>query len=275
METKNYEQKVKERYAADVKTKAGAELSKSSGCCSKKNVFRDINRQLGYSAEQINLVPEDADLGLGCGNPLSFAYIKKGDTVLDLGSGGGFDSFIASPLVGENGKVIGIDFTPEMIESAKSNAEKGKYRNVEFILSNIDSIPLPDNTADLIISNCVINLVRDKQKVFNEAYRLLKNGGHLSISDTMLTRDLPGDVLDVIRRHINCFGGAVQKRIYLQMLTSAGFKDIRITKEDHFPVELMLPNPTAREIISEIRPSKEALEEIIDSIASVSFYAEK
>jgi SAM-dependent methyltransferase len=275
MEQKNYEQQVKERYAAEAKKGTSEKLLKQTGCCGNKNVLRDISQHLGYSSEQLDLAPEDANLGLGCGNPLAFACIKKGDTVLDLGCGGGFDSFIASPLVGENGKVIGVDFTPEMIEKAILNAKNGNYRNVEFILANIDSIPLPNDTADLIISNCVINLAPDKQKVFNEAHRILKNGGHLSISDTMLTRDLYKNVLRALGKYVNCFSGAVKKDTYQQMLTKARFKNIKITKENHYPLELMLTDPIAQAIISELKPSNEEIKETLDSIVSVSFYAEK
>jgi SAM-dependent methyltransferase len=274
METKNHEQLVKERYANVAKTRA-SELSKLSGCCGGKNIYNEISQQLGYSGEQINSVPEDANLGAGCGNPLSLSPIKKGDTVLDLGSGAGFDCFIASGLVGESGKIIGIDFTPEMIKKAEMNAEKGNYKNVKFLLANIESIPLVSNSVDLIISNCVINLSENKQDVFKESFRILKEGGHLSVSDIVLEKVLPERVFEMLKKHINCFSGAVKKSDFLQMLKNAGFKNIKITKESHYPIELILSDPIIQAIVSELNPSNEEKREILSSIVSASFYAEK
>jgi len=182
-------------------------------------------------------------------------------------------------MVGENGKVIGIDFTPEMIEKARKNAKKGNYKNVEFIHANIENIPLPSESADLIISNCVINLASNKQNVFDESYRILKIGGHLSISDIVLTRDLPEQVMNILKKHNEfiCFTGTEKKDTFLFMLAKSGFKNVKITKETHYPVELMLADPMIKKVINELdyKPSANEISEIISSIISVSFYAEK
>lgn len=278
METKNHEESVKERYSEAAKNIKSTPITNMCSC-SSKNLTKEAAKKIGYTSKQLESVPEDANMGLGCGNPLAFSNIKKGDAVVDLGSGGGFDCFIASPLVGENGKVIGVDFTPEMVQKARANAKKGNYNNVEFIQANIDSIPLTDNTIDLIISNCVINLASNKQKVFDESYRILKSGGHLSISDIVLTRDLPVHIMEILRKHNEfiCFTGTEKKETFLFMLAKSGFKNIKINKETHYPVELMLADPMIKKVFSELeyKPSANEISEVISSIISVSLYAEK
>jgi len=197
-----------------------------SGCCTTEvyNIMSDDYSSLeGYSP--------DADLGLGCGLPTQFARIKKGDTVIDLGSGAGNDAFIARSETGETGKVIGIDFTEAMIIKARINAEKLNFNNVEFREGDIEKIPVPDNTADVIVSNCVLNLVPNKDAVFKEIYRVLKPGGHFSISDIVLVGTLPAKIREAAEMYAGCVAGAIQKQAYLGLININGFKNIQIQKE--------------------------------------------
>lgn len=275
MEQKTYEQKVKERYTS-VSERNQNEIILNPGCCvGDKNIFQELTKEIGYSEEQIYSAPEDTNLGAGCGNPLAFSYIKEGDIVLDLGCGAGFDCFIASKIVGKTGKVIGVDFTPKMIEKAKMNAEKNGYTNVEFILANIDSIPLPAGSVDLIISNCVINLALNKQAVINESFRLLKEGGRLSISDMVLVKPLPKQILDVLQSSINCFGNTEMKNDFLEMFDKAGYKNTRILKESQYPIEVILSDLRAASIIKQLDLPKEEILETCSSVVSCVFFAEK
>lgn len=197
-----------------------------SGCCSTEvyNIMSDDYTQLaGYNA--------DADLGLGCGLPTEFAQIKEGDTVVDLGSGAGNDCFIARAVTGETGKVIGIDFTDAMINKARMNAEKLGFNNVEFRYGDIEKMPVTANVGDVIVSNCVLNLVPNKNNVFKEIFRVLKPGGHFSISDVVLVGNLPDKLKGVAEMYAGCISGAIQKDEYLGLVKSNGFKDIVIQKE--------------------------------------------
>ncbi|OFZ46272.1 MAG: arsenite S-adenosylmethyltransferase [Bdellovibrionales bacterium RIFOXYB1_FULL_37_110] len=214
-----------------------ATSSKSCGCspscCQKPSIdSKKTSLELGYAKEDIESIPEGANMGLGCGNPQIFASLKKGETVLDLGSGGGFDCFIAAKEVGKKGKVIGIDMTPEMISLANKNAQKGKYSNVEFHLGEIEQLPIADSTIDVIISNCVINLSTDKQSVFQEAFRVLNKGGRLAISDVIKTCPLPKEVDQMIEAYTGCIAGASTLEEIKIFLTHAGFKKIKITPKD-------------------------------------------
>ena len=197
-----------------------------SGCCTTEvyNIMADDYTTLdGYNA--------DADLGLGCGLPTQFAKIKKGDTVIDLGSGAGNDCFIARAETGEDGKVIGIDFTPAMIDKARANAEKLGYCNVEFRQGDIEKIPVSANVADVIVSNCVLNLVPDKDNVFKEIFRVLKPGGHFSISDVVLIGNLPDALCKDAEMYAGCVAGAIQKEAYLELIQTTGFSNIILQKE--------------------------------------------
>jgi len=220
-------------------------------------------------------VPEGANLGLGCGNPVALASLREGETVLDLGSGAGFDCFLAASIVGKTGRVIGVDMTSEMVEKAKENAKSGNYRNVEFRLGEIEKLPVADNSADVIMSNCVINLSPDKGKVFKEAFRVLKPGGRLMISDIVLLRELPEVIKESIEAYIGCVSGAMIKGEYLQKIEAAGFRDAKVVDETHFPVEFMADDPTAKAIIDRLRVSSEKAKEIANSVASVKVYAIK
>jgi SAM-dependent methyltransferase len=187
---------------------------------------------MGYTAEEVQTVPEGANMGLGCGNPQAFAALKPGETVLDLGSGGGFDCFLAARQVGSAGHVIGVDMTPEMISKAKVNADKGDYRNVEFRQGEIENLPVEDGTVDVIISNCVINLSPDKPRVFAEAFRVLKPGGRLAISDIVALAELPEEVQSDKKLYTGCVAGASPLREVEAMLRRQDFLDVRVTPKD-------------------------------------------
>ena len=202
----------------------------TSTCCTPSVEFspENISVNLGYSNEDVNWVPEGANMGLGCGNPQAIAALKPGETVLDLGSGGGFDSFLAAKAVGENGFVIGVDMTPTMLSKARENTVKAGFKNVDFRLGEIENLPVADNTIDVILSNCVINLSPEKQKVFNESFRVLKPGGRLAISDVVATAELPEEWQKDLSLLTGCMSGASQIDDLESMLEKAGFIDIQI-----------------------------------------------
>lgn len=207
-----------------------------SGCCSTEvyNIMTDDYGQVeGYVA--------DADLGLGCGLPTQYADIKKGNVVIDLGSGAGNDAFVARNETGDTGKVIGIDFTPAMVEKARTNAEKLGYHNVEFRLGDIEHMPVSDNVADVIVSNCVLNLVPNKDGVFKEIFRALKPGGHFSISDIVLEGELPPAIQRAAEMYAGCVSGAIQKKDYLDLISGNGFTNITVQKEKriHLPADIL------------------------------------
>lgn len=219
-----------------------AEASNDGGCCGEQTsccgVSSDaaintlVSTRLGYSADDLNAVPQGADMGLGCGNPRAIASISPGETVLDLGSGGGFDCFLAAAETGADGSVIGVDMTPAMISKARDNADRGKYSQVEFRLGEIEYLPVADATVDVIISNCVINLSPDKRRVFSEAFRVLKDGGRLAISDVVASTELPQDVRDDLQLYSGCMAGASHIDELEQILADSGFSEIRIAPKD-------------------------------------------
>jgi SAM-dependent methyltransferase len=225
-------------------------------CCSSSSSARDISKTVGYSEKEMDVVPEGANLGLGCGNPVALASLKKGDVVLDLGSGAGFDSFLASKRVGKTGRVIGVDMTPEMIDKAKKNAKKGGYKNVEFRLGEIEKLPVEDNSVDVIISNCVINLSPDKKSVFKEAFRVLKPKGRLMVSDLVLIKDLPDIIKKSVEAYVGCLAGAVMKKEYLNFIKTAGFQNIEVISESSYPVDAMFDTlKGAESVVSSIKVS--------------------
>ena len=207
------------------------------GCCAPSSACgsaAEISARMGYSEAELSAVPEGANLGLGCGNPLAIAELKPGETVLDLGSGGGFDCFLAARQVGETGRVIGVDMTPEMVSKARANAAKGGFANTEFRLGEIEHLPVADASVDVIISNCVINLSPDKRQVFREVWRVLKPGGRLAIFDIVLTADLPPEIRnDLETYYAGCISGAIKMEDYEQILTDCGFSKIRIDPGDN------------------------------------------
>lgn len=207
----------------------GGSCCPGGSCCGDSSPV-DLSKSLGYSESDVQAVP-DANLGLGCGNPTAFADLKPGDVVLDLGSGAGFDCFLAAQKVGSSGKVIGVDMTQEMVEKAQANAQKYGYSNVEFRHGDIEALPVEDSSVDVIISNCVINLAPNKEKVFREAFRVLKPEGRMYISDMVLLEDLPEELKDDTGLLAGCIAGAVLKEEYLKFLKKAGFS-IEILNED-------------------------------------------
>jgi len=246
-----------------------------SSCCGAQDTAESVSRMVGYSRKDMAEVPEGANLGLGCGNPIALASIKEGDVVLDLGSGAGFDAFLAAKKVGGKGLVIGIDMTPEMINKARANAKKGKYANVEFRLGEIEKLPVKDVSVDIIISNCVINLSPDKKKVFKEAFRVLKPGGRLMISDLVLLKELPETIKESVAAYTGCIAGAINKKEYLECVKDAGFKDIKVVGETYYPVEAMANDATAQVVKSSSLISRKDLKALEHSVASIKLSAIK
>ena len=224
--------KVAENYS--VYSGCGCAPDTDNECCAPNSTltFKQTSSKLGYSEEELNNVPEGSNMGLGCGNPQAIASLKKGETVLDLGSGAGFDVFLAANQVGKKGKVIGVDMTPKMITKARINAVKGNYTNVEFRLGEIENLPVKDNVIDVIISNCVINLSPEKQKVFNDAFRVLNSGGRLAISDVVATTELPEEIKNDMELYSGCVSGASTIDEIEIMLKTAGFINIEIKPKD-------------------------------------------
>ena len=246
-----------------------------SSCCGTVDRAQDISKKIGYTEEELNSIPEGANLGLGCGNPVAIASLKEGETVLDLGSGPGLDCFLAADKVGKSGKVIGVDMTTEMIERARTNVAKGNYSNVEFRLGEIENLPVADNSVDVVISNCVINLSPDKRKVFQESFRVLKPGGRIMVSDVVLSKELPEFLNDSIDAYIGCISGAITKDKYIDTVRSAGFQDINIIGEVTIPVEEWVNDPIASSITEKLQISAEEVREVLDSVASIKVKAFK
>ncbi|MDR0795751.1 MAG: arsenite methyltransferase, partial [Tannerella sp.] len=218
----------------------------SCSCCGSGSCSTEVYNIMSEDYAHLEGYNPDADLGLGCGLPTQFAKIKKGDVVIDLGSGAGNDCFVARAETGETGKVIGIDFTPAMIEKARINAGKRGFNNVEFRQGDIENMPVADNTADVIVSNCVLNLVPNKQAIFKEIYRVLKIEGHFSISDIVLVGELPSGLQSAAEMYAGCVAGASQKNDYLGFIEQAGFKNITIQKEN----PIILPNDILDDYLS-------------------------
>lgn len=259
---------VREKYAAIAEQSIDQNSTSCCGatatCCGDevyKIMSDDYSKMEGYNP--------DADLGLGCGLPTEFAKIREGDTVIDLGSGAGNDCFIARKITGEKGKVIGIDFTEPMIARARANAEKLQFNNVEFRQGDIEHMPVPADTADVIVSNCVLNLVPNKQAVFAEIFRVLKPRGHFSISDIVLEGNLPQKWKEVAELYAGCVSGAIGKKEYLDLIENAGFKNIIVQKEKpiHLPVDVLSNYLSAEEI--------ETYKNTGTKITSITVYAEK
>lgn len=252
--TKNIKEAVKQTYTAVVKNGNGCGCGPS--CCSPEPSasFLDENYKNVEGYQEI------ADYGLGCGLPTEIADIRKGNTVLDLGSGAGNDVFIARNQVGESGKVIGVDFTEAMIEKANENKNKLGFHNVEFVLGDIEELPVASNSVDVVISNCVMNLVPDKNIAYQEVYRVLKSGGHFSISDVVLNADLPKGILDAAEMYAGCVSGALEKNEYLKVIENAGFQDLQIRKEHeiNLPDSLLLQFINNKEL-EEYRKTKSAI----------------
>jgi SAM-dependent methyltransferase len=232
----SHRQQVREAYAqVAIANNLGGGCGVESSCCGVSDdsaINTLISTRLGYSESDLQVVPEGADMGLGCGNPKAIAALQSGETVVDLGSGGGFDCFLAAAEVGDGGSVIGVDMTPDMLSKARGNAVKGNYANVEFRLGEIEALPIADNTADVIISNCVINLSPNKARVFREAFRVLKAGGRLAISDVVATIELPEEMRNDPQLIAGCMGNASLIETLHGWIDEAGFTAIRIQPKD-------------------------------------------
>ena len=251
---KDIKEQVREGYGKIARQ--GGSCCSTSSCCGDSSLAQDISKTVGYTEEEIGAVPEGSNLGLGCGNPVAIASLKEGDVVLDLGSGAGFDAFLAAQRVGKSGRVIGVDMTPEMIAKANENAKKWIYSNVEFRLGEIESLPVEDNSIDVIISNCVINLSPEKQKVFEEAFRVLKPGGRLMVSDLVLAKDLPEAIKESVEAYVGCLAGAIKKDEYLKYINTAGFKEVKVISESYYPVDAMFKEfKSAEDSVASIKVS--------------------
>lgn len=269
METsEKLKQLTKEKYssiAGQSKDENVASCCGATSCCGEGDLYSimadDYAHLPGYNA--------DADLGLGCGLPTEYARIREGDTVVDLGSGAGNDAFIARNVVGATGKVIGIDFTPAMIDKARANAAKLGYANIEFRQGDIDDMPLVSNTADVVVSNCVLNLVPNKHKVFSEIYRVLKPGGHFSISDIVLEGALPDKWKQVAELYAGCIAGAIENQLYMAIIAEAGFSNVVLQKEK----DITIPDEILRNYLDEHEIT--AYKTGTGKIRSITVYAEK
>jgi SAM-dependent methyltransferase len=274
MRHKEIKKVVREGYAKIAKQSSSC-CAPVNSCCGSTDLAQDISKSIGYTEEELKAVPEGANLGLGCGNPVALASLREGEAVLDLGSGAGFDCFLAANQVGKKGRVIGVDMTPEMIEKARENARKGNYGNVEFRLGEIDNLPAADNSVDVVISNCVINLAADKRRVFTEAFRVLKPGGRLMISDIVLLKELPDFIKNSIEAYIGCLSGAVMRDEYIRAIKAAGFQEVRIIDEASFPIECMANDPTAKAVIKNLKIPSEEVKEVASSVISIKAYGVK
>jgi ubiquinone/menaquinone biosynthesis C-methylase UbiE len=264
---------VRNRYAKVAKT-SGSCCASPISCCSGPT-SKEVSSMIGYSEDEMTAVPEGANLGLGCGNPTAMASLKEGETVLDIGSGAGFDCFLAANKVGKKGKVIGVDMTPEMIDKARANARKGKYTNVEFRLGEIENLPAADNSVDVIISNCVINLSPNKKRVFEEAFRVLSPKGRLMVSDIVLLRELPESIRKNVEAYAGCISGAEIKDKYIELIRKAGFQEVKIIEEKTYPLEYIISESATQEIVKSLDMSLEEVKEAANSVVSVKVSAVK
>lgn len=278
MDSVDIKEAVRERYAGHA-TKATSCCSPSvtrvqaASCCGSTGA--SVSEQLGYDADDLAGIPEGADLGLGCGNPLALLELQEGETVVDLGSGGGIDCFIAAKQVGATGRVIGVDMTPEMIARARRNAESMGVSNVEFRLGEIEHLPVEDGTVDAIISNCVVNLVPDKEQVFRDAFRVLKPGGRLSVSDIVVLGEMPVQIRDSAEAYVSCLSGAILRDEYLRLIEAAGFTEVTVTDEKSFGVDDVVADDIVQEFARQSSASREELEAAAALFQSVRVAARK
>jgi SAM-dependent methyltransferase len=234
MDDKEIKEAVKAGYGFAAQQKSSSCCEPQSTCCGGGVDDKAMSVMVGYGPEELATLPENAIMGLGCGNPVALASLEEGMTVLDLGSGAGIDCFLAASKVGPSGHVIGVDMTRDMLDLARKNAQEGGFDNVEFREGEIEDMPVDDGTVDVIISNCVINLSPDKPQVFREAFRVLRPGGRLMVSDIVLTGELPQDVKEDIYEYVSCIAGASQREDYLRAIEEAGFVDVEVVEESSY-----------------------------------------
>jgi arsenite methyltransferase len=269
----NVKKEVRKRYAKVAKTSGSCCTSNVSCCSAPTN--EQVSKMIGYSQTELEAVPNGANLGLGCGNPTALASLKEGERVLDLGSGAGFDCFLAANKVGKSGKVIGVDMTPEMLDKARKNAKKGKYGNVEFRLGEIENLPVADNSVDVIISNCVINLAPNKKRVFDEAFRVLARNGRLMVSDIVLLKPLPEPVKRSVDAYASCIAGAEIKDKYLQLMRDAGFQNVKVMEEKAYPLDYIISEPDTQNAVSKLGLTYKDVKDAADCVVSVKVSAIK
>ncbi len=267
----------KEEIRQAVRDRYARAAMKDESCCGPACCGADgaeaAARAIGYDAQALKGIPVDANLGLGCGNPTAIASLAPGDVVLDLGSGAGIDCFLAARQVGPAGKVIGVDMTPEMVSRARANAEKGGYRNVEFRLGEIEALPVADTTVDVVISNCVLNLSPEKDRVLREVHRVLRPGGRIVVSDLVSDRSVPEVVADSLDAVAGCL--PTPRERYLEEFRDAGFADVRITDEKQYPTDYILADEGVRAFLHAHPGSKEEMEAFAASIYGAHFEASK
>ncbi len=264
---------VRDAYGA-VARGGGSCCGSGSSCCGSSTA-EQTSRTVGYTDADLASVPDGANLGLGCGNPVALAGLKAGETVLDLGSGAGFDCFLAAHRVGPSGRVIGVDMTPEMVEKARENARRSACANVEFRLGEIEHLPVADSSVDCVISNCVINLSPDKLQVFREAFRVLRPGGRLMVSDIVLAALLPRAILESAAAYVGCISGASLRTDYLACIATAGFQDVQVVAEERFPVEAAASDPTLQALVRESGLPSDELTRLAGEIRSIKVTATK
>ncbi|MDH4196990.1 MAG: arsenite methyltransferase [Candidatus Aminicenantes bacterium] len=275
MKKEDIKKSVRKRYAAAAT--GGASCCGPSPCaCGETGVDREPGSlKAGYTADDLAKIPAESDLGLGCGNPTALAGLKEGETVLDLGAGAGIDCFLASKKVGPPGRVIGVDMTAEMVDRARKNARRSGLTNVEFRLGEIESLPVADRSVDVIISNCVINLSPEKDRVFREAFRVLKPGGRMMVSDLVLKRPLPKALRGSAEVYTACVAGAMLRDEYLREIEAAGFRKVEVVSETSFPAEAILDGSQAAQVSRRLKISPEELGRALDSVLSLSVRAIK
>jgi len=264
---------VRDRYAGIAKR--GDSCCGPSACCGVTDPAEEAGGRIGYSEEEMKSVPRGSNLGLGCGNPTALASLRAGETVLDLGSGAGFDCFLAAQEVGPKGRVIGVDMTPEMIGKARENAARGGYGNVEFRLGEIENLPVPDGSVDVVLSNCVINLSTAKGRVFAETYRVLKPGGRAMISDIVLSGDPPEAVAGSLAAYAGCIAGAIRKEEYLHLMEAAGFRDVHVVQENRFEIPETEICAYVQSVAGNLNVPPEAVREAAGAILSVRVFGIK
>lgn len=273
MKEKEIKRAVREGYARIAKQATSYYASRSCGGCA--DISEEICKKLGYSEEEIQAAPPESNLGLGCGNPVALASLNEGEIVLDMGAGAGFDCFLASARVGSSGKIIGVDITSEMVDKARANARKGGYSNIDFRQGDLENMPVADNYVDVVISNCVINLVPNKKMVFKEAFRVLKPGGRLVVSDVVLQKELPEFVKRSTEAYIGCLAGAIMKEEYLEIIKKVGFQEVKVVAESSFPIESLICEKAGSSIIDMPKISAEQQRDVSDSILSIKVSAVK
>jgi len=274
MEEKQIKKKVREGYAKIAKQETTC-CGSIEVCCGNANTPEEISKTIGYTDEQLHSVPDGANLGLGCGNPTAIASLQPGEIVLDLGSGAGFDCFLAANKVGPTGKVIGVDMTPEMLRKARQNAKKAGYINVEFRRGEIENLPVENTSVDVVISNCVINLSPDKKKVFEETFRVLRSGGRLAVSDIVLLKDLPEKIKNSVEAYVGCISGAIHKDRYLQLLKDAGFIDVTVTDESSYQLDVVINKPRKQTLLDDTGVTEEEFRELGEFFVSIKVMGKK